>query len=161
VEKLMLSLTYFSALGAGLMAGLFFAFSTFVMTALERIPKPHGISAMQSINQTILNPLFGIVFGGTALACLVLAITSFFRLGTVSANLVLAASLLYLIGVILITMVYNVPLNDALAVVDPNSAVGADVWRTYLDRWLPWNHVRTIASIGSLVLFILALRFKS
>ena len=161
MEKLMLSLTYFSALGAGLMAGLFFAFSTFVMTALERIPKPHGISAMQSINQTILNPLFGIVFGGTALACLVLAITSFFRLGTVSANLVLAASLLYLIGVILITMVYNVPLNDALAVVDPNSAVGADVWRTYLDRWLPWNHVRTIASIGSLVLFILALRFKS
>ncbi|WP_227793334.1 anthrone oxygenase family protein [Paenibacillus guangzhouensis] len=161
MEKWIVSLTYFSALGAGLMAGLFFAFSTFVMTALERIPKSHGISAMQSINQTILNPLFGLVFGGTALACLVLAIISFFRLGTVSANLVLAASLLYLIGVILITMVCNVPLNDALAVVDPNSAAGADVWRTYLDRWLPWNHVRTIASIGSLVLFILALRFKS
>jgi len=161
VEKMMLSLTYFSALGAGLMAGLFFAFSTFIMTALERIPKPHGISAMQSINQTILNPLFGLIFGGTALACMILTITSFFRLGTVSANLILAASLLYLIGVIMITMIFNIPLNDALAAADPNSAAGAEVWRTYLDRWLPWNHVRTIASIGSLVLFILALRWKS
>ncbi|WP_314591830.1 anthrone oxygenase family protein [Paenibacillus terrigena] len=161
MEKLILSFTYFSALGAGLMAGLFFAFSTFVMTALERIPKPHGISAMQSINLTILNPLFGLVFGGTALACIFLTITSFFRLGTVSANLILAASLLYLIGVILITMVFNVPLNDALAAVDPNSAAGADVWRTYLDRWVPWNHVRTIASLGSLILFIIALRSKS
>lgn len=153
-------LTYFTALGSGLIAGLFFAFSTFVMTALQRLPAEQGIAAMQSINVTVLNPLFGFVFGGTALACVFMAIASLFRMGTPGAGYLLAGSLLYIVGAFLVTTAFNVPLNDSLAAVDPGSAAGAEVWSHYLSKWVAWNHVRTIASLAALASFILAIRLK-
>jgi uncharacterized membrane protein len=158
MDRVLNSLTLLSALGSGLIAGLFFAFSAFVMTSLSRLPSAQGIAAMQSINLAVLNPLFGIVFGGTAIACVVLAITSFFRLGEAGAVYLLAGSLFYLIGSILVTMVFNVPLNDALAPVDPSSTQGAELWTRYLSSWTAWNHVRTLASLAALASFILAFR---
>ncbi|MEH2408541.1 anthrone oxygenase family protein [Nostoc sp.] len=65
-------LKLFSALGCGLIAGVFFAFSTFVMNALARLQPAQGITAMQSINITVINPLFMAVFLGTAAACILL-----------------------------------------------------------------------------------------
>lgn len=157
--QLLFGLTFLSALGAGLIAGVFFAFSSFVMTALSRIPSEQGIASMQSINVAVLNPLFGLVFFGTALACIFLAIHSFFRWGETGTIYVVAGSLFYLVG-FLVTIVFNVPLNDALAAVDPNSAVGADLWRHYIVNWTAWNHVRTVASLAALALFIIALRYR-
>ena len=69
-DRLYFALKIFSALGCGLMAGTFFAFSVFVMSALARLPAPQGIAAMQSINITVINPVFMLVFMGTALTCL-------------------------------------------------------------------------------------------
>ena len=66
-------LLWFSAIGSGLIAGLYFSFSTFIMTAFARIPQEQGISAMQSINLTIVRSLFLPLFFGTALASLLLA----------------------------------------------------------------------------------------
>ena len=63
-----------AAVGCALVAGLLFAFSTSVMPALRQRPAAEGISVMQAINSNILNPLFGLVFGGTTVLCLVLAI---------------------------------------------------------------------------------------
>ena len=71
---LMSGLTLAAALGAGLVAGIFFAFSAFIMAALKRLPPEGGISAMQSINVAVLNPVFFLVFFGTAVAALILAI---------------------------------------------------------------------------------------
>jgi len=62
MERLMFALTFLSALGAGLVAGIFFAFSAFIMSALGRLSPAGGISAMQSINVVVLNPLFFAVF---------------------------------------------------------------------------------------------------
>ncbi|MGD9741821.1 MAG: hypothetical protein AB7V53_04220, partial [Dongiaceae bacterium] len=58
METLLPVLTFLSALGAGLIAGLFFAFSSFVMAALARLPADQGVAAMQSINTAVLNPVF-------------------------------------------------------------------------------------------------------
>jgi uncharacterized membrane protein len=55
-----------TALGSGLTAGLFFAFSTFIMSRSQRIPHPQGIAAMQSINRTVVNPLVMTALFGTA-----------------------------------------------------------------------------------------------
>ncbi|OME86223.1 hypothetical protein BK120_09660 [Paenibacillus sp. FSL A5-0031] len=159
-DRSIVVLTFFSALGSGLMAGLFFVFSTFMMTALSRLPAAQSIAAMQSINVVILNPLFGLVFSGTALASILLAIVSFFRLGEPAATYLLAGSLLYLIGSVLVTIVFNVPLNDMLASADPG-VVGPDLWTRYVASWTPWNHVRTISTIASLVCFIIAFRHSS
>lgn len=68
-ETLLFALRLVSALGSGLIAGVFFAFSTFVMTALARRPPAEGMAAMQAINVAVLNPLFLGVFVGTAVTC--------------------------------------------------------------------------------------------
>jgi uncharacterized membrane protein len=64
---------------------------------------------------------------------------------------------LYLVGTFLVTMVGNVPLNDALAIADSNSAEGATLWAKYLTNWTFWNHVRTVAAIAAATLFAIAL----
>ncbi|GAA3404927.1 DUF1772 domain-containing protein [Paenibacillus hodogayensis] len=156
--KWMIGMTFFSALGSGLIAGIFFAFSAFVMASLARLPAEQGIAAMQSINETILKTLFSPVFMGTALLSVLAAVVSLLKFGAAGAPYVLAGSLLYLAGTFLVTIVFNVPLNDALAAVDPGSAEGAQVWEHYLSRWVAWNHVRTLAALASLACFILALR---
>ena len=72
-------LTLLAALGSGLMAGLFFAFSSFVMAALARLPADQGITAMNSINVTILNLSFSVAFFGTTILCLGLGVVGFLR----------------------------------------------------------------------------------
>src|SRR5687768_13749063 len=67
-------LTLLTALGSGLIGGVFFAFSTFVMRALARLPAAAGIAAMQGINVAVINPWFLVPFLGTAVAGVALAV---------------------------------------------------------------------------------------
>ena len=151
----MIALKLFSALGCGLIAGVFFAFSTFVMNALARQPPAQGIATMQSINITVINPLFMTAFLGTAVACILLAISSLLNWHQPSAAYLLVGSLLYLVGTVLVTIVGNVPLNDALAIVKPDSPEGSSLWVSYLAKWTFWNHVQTIAALAAAALFTL------
>jgi uncharacterized membrane protein len=155
--SLLLVLTVLAALGSGLVAGVFFAFSAFVMAALGRLPPDQGIAAMQSINITVINPWFFAAFFGTGAVCALLVIVSFIRWGEPGTIWSLAGSLLYLFGVILVTLLFNVPLNDALEAVEPGSAEGAGLWTRYLAAWTAWNHVRTAAPLAAAAAFILAL----
>jgi len=150
-------LTFVAALGSGFVAGIFFAFSNFVMKALARVPPAHGMATMQAINVVVLNRWFFAVFFGTAACCLILAIASFVRWQRPGAGYLLVGSLLYLIGTILVTIACNVPLNDALAAVDPSSANAGRVWTNYLKNWTAWNHVRTIAALVAAASFSFAL----
>ena len=118
-DSLQFALIFVAALGCGLMAGVFFIFSNTVMKALARLQPPQGIAAMQSINNTILNPLFFIVFLGTAVTCIVLAVSLLWRGQQLGAVYLLGGSLLYLAGTILVTIVFNVPMNEALDKVEP------------------------------------------
>ena len=157
INNLLFTLTLVAALGSGLVGGVFFAFSTFVMGALGRLPAPHGIAAMQSINVVVINPLFLGAFLGTAAACAILAVAALFKWQEPGAMLLLAGALLYFVGTFLVTMFFNVPLNDALANVAPDSAIGADLWSRYLTTWTNWNHVRTVAALVGAALLTLAL----
>lgn len=148
--------TLLAALGCALMAGLFFAFSVSVMRGLARIPPAAGIAAMQAINIVILNPVFGLVFFGTTIASLVLAGFALLAWHQPASAYLLAAGLLYLIGAFGVTVVFNVPRNNALAVVDPASPEGARVWAGYLVTWTAWNQVRTIASLAATAALIVA-----
>jgi len=143
------ALKLFSALGCGLVAGVFFAFSTFVMSALARLQPTQGIAAMQSINITAINPLFMTALFGTAAACIILAVSSLLRWHQPGATYLLLGSLLYLVGTVGVTIVFNVPLNDALARVNPDSPDGASLWASYLANWTFWNHVRTVAALAA------------
>jgi uncharacterized membrane protein len=151
------TLTFVAAIGCGLVGGIFFAFSTFVMAALGRLPSDQGIAAMKSINVTVINPLFFLAFFGTGLLCLLLAAGSFFWWDQLSGKLVLVAAAIYLAGCIGVTMAFNVPLNNALVAVPLGTPEAAALWTLYLDKWTGWNTVRTVAPLVSSALFIAAL----
>jgi uncharacterized membrane protein len=160
-EKLVFVLTFLAALGSGLIAGVFFIFSVAVMKALGRIPPAESISAMQSINIVIINPIFLGVFLGTGAACIVLIIGSILRWQNGGASYLLIGALLYLIGSIIVTMVCNVPMNDALAAASPADPKSADLWSNYLSNWTFWNHVRTLASLAATAMLTIALVSRS
>ena len=148
-------LTFLAALGSGLMAGLFFAFSSFIMQAFAKRPAPVGIAAMQSINETILNPVFFAVFFGTALiSAALVASTGWYGAGAIWRVL---GGVFYIAGAIGITMGFNVPLNSRLAKVAPESAEGAALWSDYLKTWTAWNHARTVGCLGATGSFILGM----
>ena len=153
----LLQLTRVGAIGTGLTGGLFFIFSVAIMPALDRLPPNEGTAAMQKINTVIQNPLFLLLFMGTALASAALAITTAFTWDDPNAALRLAGGLLYFFGVFVLTIAYHVPRNDALDAVTAGSAEGAAEWARYLREWVPWNHVRSVTGIASTIAITLAL----
>jgi uncharacterized membrane protein len=157
IDDLLFILTLLSALGCGLIAGFFFAFSACVMKALARLAPAQGIAAMQSINVVVLNRLFFAAFFGTAAGCVLLIVSSLFMWHTPGAVYMLVGGLLYLVGTILVTIVFNVPRNDALAAVDPASADGATLWAGYVTSWTAWNHVRMVAALAAAASLTIAL----
>jgi len=146
-----------SALGCGLMAGFFFAFSVCVMKALGDIPPAHGISAMQSVNFAVINPWFLTAFFGTALLSIILSIAGIMRWHEPGAVYVVVGGLLYSLGTFVVTILFNVPRNNALAAVAATSTEGAALWADYLIAWTKWNHVRTIAALAGAASFTIAL----
>ena len=159
LDPLLTPLAFVAALGSGLIAGTFFAFSTFVMRALNRLPPAAGLSAMQSINVVVLNPVFLGVFVGTAALSMAAAVLAVVRWDRPGSAWLLAGGLLYLVGTFGVTMVANVPLNDALAAVAAESDPEAGKkWEDYQSRWTAWNHVRTVAALAAMGAFIVALQ---
>jgi uncharacterized membrane protein len=154
------ALLWFSAVGCGLMAGLYFAFSAFIMTALSRIDRASGVAAMNSINAVILRSLFMPLFFGTTLTALALAVVAVLRWSAPGSAAALAGGVVYVLGMFVVTMRFNVPLNNALQAAGPASAdeaTEATAWTRYLREWTRWNHVRTLASTAACALFIVAL----
>lgn len=157
-NQLIFSIKLFSILGCGLVAGMFFAFSTFVMLALGQRPPSEGIAVMQAINITVINPWFMIAFLGTAVTCLGLAISSLMQWQQPGSAYLLMGSCLYLVGTLFVTLRCNVPMNDALAIVQPHNPDAVGLWHHYLTRWTFWNHVRTAAALAATASLTLALR---
>lgn len=131
-------------LGCALVGGIFFAFSSFVMKALGRIPDPAGMRAMQSINIVVLNPLFLGLFCGTALLSVILVVNG---IATTTSPWLIAGGLSYFLGTFLVTALGNVPLNNRLAAASPSDPAGHATWQSYLPRWTFLNHLRTTAAI--------------
>jgi uncharacterized membrane protein len=146
-----------AAIGSGIVGGVFFAFSTFVMKALDRLPAPQSISAMQAINKAAPNGWFMTALFGTAFACVAIGIAAIVRWGKPGATYLLIGSAIYMIAIVL-TIAYHVPRNNVLASVDPNSVDSLRHWAAYSPAWTAWNHVRTISSIAAATLLTIGLR---
>jgi uncharacterized membrane protein len=155
--RLLTCTTFAAVLGCGLVAGVFFAFSSFVMPALVRLPAAQGIQAMQSINITAVTRWFMLAFLGTAVLCLVLAIGSFALRSEPRGWLRIGGSLLYLVGSIGVTGAFNVPRNDRLASILADSSGAATYWQSYSAEWGAWNHVRAVTALAAAALLLLAL----
>lgn len=156
MSKIELAGLYAAAAGSGLVAGGFFAFSTFIMAALARLPVEAGIAAMQAINIVVLRSLFLAVLMGTAVLCVVLAVAGLASPSGPDGYGLLGCAV-YLVGVMGVTMAFNVPLNNRLARVETGSDGAGVIWRRYLRGWTLWNHARSVAGLAAMAAFICAI----
>ncbi|GAA0272818.1 DUF1772 domain-containing protein [Alteraurantiacibacter aestuarii] len=149
-----------AAISAGLMAGIYFAFSTFLMQSLAALAGDSGMAAMQSINRIILRSPFLPLFFASSAVCAVLAVAGLVDLKAAGGWQMTAGAGIYLLGMLLVTIVGNVPLNNALDAATPGTAQGAAMWTQYLDRWTVWNHVRTLACTLSMAMLVWAIALR-
>lgn len=149
-------LLWLNAIGCGLLAGLFFAFSTFIMQALGRIAPASAIAAMNAINEVILRSLFMPVFWGTTLASVALIVLSAWHGDEPGAMAMLVGGVVCLLGMFVCTVAIEVPLNNQLKA-DAGTESALSTWQRYLLRWTQWNHVRTISCTLACALFIWSL----
>jgi len=161
MEVIIDGLLWFSAISAGIMAGVYFTFSVFVMKSLDEIEAPAGMLAMQSINRIIVKSLFLPIFFASSLASVALVVLALIEPSTLGARWVLMGAGLYILGMFIVTIAGNVPLNNQLESTEAKGPSGAEMWSLYQARWTIWNHVRTIACTGSLILLILAIGARS
>lgn len=157
MNTLVFLLALIAALGSGLIAGVFFAFSAFVMKALDRLPADQGTAAMQSINIVVLNRWFLGAFLGTAVLAALALVASITMWQRPEAAYLLAGGALYLAGCFFVTIAFNVPRNNALAALSAQDPANAAAWSRYVLEWTRWNHVRTAASLAAALCFSLAL----
>lgn len=155
IESAIAALLWLSALGCAVMAGLYFAFSAFIMRALGEIDRAAGLAAMVAINRVILRSAFMPVFLGSTLTSLALVGIALLRWGEPGTAPMLLGAAAYVLGMFAVTMARNVPLNNRLIAAGAGGDDGT--WTLYLTVWTRWNHVRTVASLAGLVLFVLAL----
>ncbi|KAG1660417.1 Molybdenum import ATP-binding protein ModC 2 [Nymphon striatum] len=115
-------LLWIAALSSGLMAGVYFTFSAFVMKAFASIESSKGIAAMNAINEVILRSLFMPVFFGSSIVSVLLIIFAFTQWSNEGSALMLISGLVYFVGMFLCTALFNVPLNNSLADLNENSS---------------------------------------
>lgn len=149
-----------TAVGCGVVGGVFFGFSTFVMPALRALPPAQGIAAMQSINVKAVNPVFMAALFGSGVLCLGVGVAAVTSAEGAARALLLVGSAAYLVGDVALTIAFHVPRNDALAALDPGAASSVERWSTYLAGWTAGNHVRAAAGIVAAASFALALRVR-
>ncbi|HEX8915443.1 MAG TPA: anthrone oxygenase family protein [Humisphaera sp.] len=152
------ALTLAALIGCGLVAGTFFAFSTFVMPALRRRPAAEALAAMQAVNVAVFNPLFMGTFLGTAGLSAAVAAVAVLRWTSPGSGWLLAGGTLYLLGTFGVTAAFNVPLNSRIAPLDPADERSAEAWTVYDRRWTAWNHARAVAATAATACLALALR---
>jgi uncharacterized membrane protein len=152
-NQFLVVITVAAALGSGLIGGVYYAFSAFVMRGLGALPPPSALGAMNAINRAAPRAPLTIPLVGTALACLVLGVAALRHTGESAAWLALAGCVLYLAS-FGITAAYHVPRNDALLRVDPASSQVVGAWAGYAAPWTRWNHVRGLAALAGSVLLV-------
>lgn len=152
-----------TAATTSLIAGLFYAYSCSVNIGLGRLPDREYLAAMQSINSAIQNPLFFFSFLGTLLLLPLSTYLNYHQPLLLRFFLLLAASLVYTIGVFGVTIFGNVPLNEALANFNLEHASVKNIYdqRVRFEQpWLLFHQIRTIASVVCLILVIISCCYK-
>lgn len=151
-----------SVVASGLVSGVFLTFSDFVMRSLKSAGANSGIMVMQIINREVFATLFMVLLlSMSALSLFMAAYAWLWVAGSVSVVIVVGG-VLYVVGVFGVTLVFNVPMNNRLEAMDHASAQAADYWtKIYLPRWTFCNSVRTAASAGTAICFLIACLWQS
>ena len=156
-SSMTIALLWAAALSSGLMGGVYLAFSSFIMRAFDTLGTSQAVAAMNAINTTILRSLFMPVFFGSSIISLSLVVIGLSHWGEAGSELTLLAGVIYLTGMFICTVIFNVPLNNMLENTAADGDTAQQAWGHYLSAWVMWNHIRTISSVTTCALCILIL----
>ena len=137
-------LMQFAILAYALVGGVFLAFSDFIMRSLSLTGGVGGVEAMQVINREVFRWVFMALFLGMAAVSLVISGYAAISLSGPAGTLILLSGIVYLVGCFGVTVVFNVPMNEALAALPRGSEQAAAYWEYYLTRWTRWNTIRSV-----------------
>jgi uncharacterized membrane protein len=147
-----------AAVTSAAVGGVFYAFSAFVMRGLDRTGPLTAITAMRGIDaEAERNGPLLLLLVGSALLAVIAGIVAAVQWRQPGSWYVLAGAVLA-VAALVVTVAFNVPLNNHLAGLDVNGLSAADAlheWQSYFSTWTAWNHVRTVAPlIGSVLLLV-------
>jgi uncharacterized membrane protein len=156
-------LTSLAALFSAAAGGMMYVFSTFVMRGLDRTGPIDAITAMRGMNaEANANPAFLLGYFGATILALVVGVMAVVKLNQPGSWLVLVGAVFVILGAV-ITMAFNVPLNNHLDTVNPGGLSVADAareWQAYFSTWTAWNHARTATSFVGALLMLVGLRYR-
>jgi uncharacterized membrane protein len=156
-------LTSLAAIASAAAAGMMYVFSTFVMRGLDRTGPVTAITAMRGINvDANSNGPFLLAYFGATLLAVAVGVVAVVQIRQPGSGWLLAGAIFGVLGA-LITIAFNVPLNNHLDTVDPAALSLADAareWAAYLSTWTAWNHVRTVTSVIASALLLIGLRYR-
>ena len=156
-------LTSIAALFSAAAGGMMYVFSTFVMRGLDRTGAVDAITAMRGINvEANSNPVFLLGYFGATILALAVGVIAAIQLRQPGSWVVLVGAVLAILAAV-ITMAFNVPLNNHLDSVNPVGLSAADAareWQAYFSTWTAWNHVRTVTSFVGAALMLVGLRYR-
>lgn len=145
-----------SVVACGLVAGVFTTFSDFVMKSLAASAPASGIEAMQIINRKVYKTVFMVLLLGMSVLSPLLIGYAYFTFSGAASAWIIAGASLYLAGVFLVTVVFNVPMNKRLDLLGHAGPDAASYWKIYVPVWSFWNTVRALSSGGSAICFLVA-----
>ena len=155
-------LTSLAAIASAAAAGMMYVFSTFVMRGLDRTGPVSAITAMRGMNvDANTNAPFLLAYFGAALLAAAVGVAALVQFGSPGSGWLLAGAIVGVLAAI-VTIAFNVPLNNHLDTVDPaqlTEAEAAGEWQAYLSSWTAWNHVRTATAIVAAMLMLIGARY--
>ncbi|AGB26175.1 putative integral membrane protein [Mycobacterium sp. JS623] len=156
-------LTSLAALASAAGGGMMYVFSTMVMRGLDRTGPVDALTAMRGINaEANASPAFLLGYFSATILALVVGVIAVSRLNQTGSWWVLIGAIFAILGAI-ITMAFNVPLNNHLDTLNPGGLSVADAareWQAYMSTWTAWNHVRTATAFIGAALMMVGLRYR-
>lgn len=144
-----------SGLLMALVAGVFLAFSDFVMRSLSDASPRAGIEAMQIINRKVYSSVFLVWLLGLAPVSAILSAYAWAYISGPAQIWFIMGGALYFVGTFLVTIMGNVPMNTRLDRMAADGPATQVYWTSYATFWTLWNHVRTVASALAAAFFLI------
>lgn len=146
-----------SVIACAMVSGVFLTFSDFVMRSLDGAKTAAGVEVTQVINREVFRSVFMFLLLGMSALSPFLVGYAYFCVAGSAAALIMTGGAVYFVGVFVVSLVFNVPMNNRLAAKDYASPEAATYWtNTYMPQWTFWNYVRAVASAASAICFLTA-----
>jgi len=147
---------------SSLVTGLVFGFAIVTMPGIAKLSDKNFLKTFKYIDEVIQknHPIFMLVWVGSIMAVILTLTLGILLLSGMDKILLLSASSLYLLGVQLPTVFYNIPLNNMIQELDINLMKDSELEKSrsgFENSWNRWNNIRTLNGIVAVFIWLVLL----